>query len=361
MVMESLRPAKCRHGKKLSTHGFCGQRQRMLWMRAPCPPPIAMRVGAIDVGSNSVRMLVAEVPASGALSTVARAGEACRLGRGLDRTGVVDPEMATRAAVLVADFARRARELGAARLVICATAALRQASNGRAVAEAIAARAGEAVRILSGDEEARLVYQSVLHGLGRPASRTPCVVFDLGGGSTEVVSGLGLTPGRWTSLPCGAVSLTEQFLTSSPPASAEVAALEQHVDELLQRHCAFMPPSTPLLAGVGGTVTVLAALHRGITSYDPALLEGALVELPRLEELVERVVRSTEEERESWAVMGQGRSDIVVAGALVVRRLARRFPSRGLVCSTQGLRYGLARMAAAGALRPGGDARPLPG
>src|SRR5205085_2354093 len=99
--------------------------------------------------------------------------------------------------------------------------------------------------------------------------RSQCVVFDLGGGSTEVVSGLGLEPGRWTSLPVGAVNLTERHLHSDPPDLDEIAALESHVREHLMHDCALFPERAPLLAGVGGTITVLASLDRGITVYDP--------------------------------------------------------------------------------------------
>lgn len=306
-----------------------------------------MRVGAIDVGSNSIRLLVAEVPngEGGALHALLRAGEACRLGRGLDRSGRIEPDMQERAAELAGDFVRRARSLGVRRVVIGATAALRRASNGDEVAARIEERSGVPVRILTGDEEARLVYEAVVFGFGAMAWRSPAVVFDLGGGSTEVVSGLGKVPGRWASLPFGAVTLTEKFLANSPPTVAEAEALVAHVDDRLMHQCAYMPDETPLLAGVGGTVTVLAALDRGITSYDPNLLEGWLIESSRLDDLVQRIVRSTEAERRTWAILGHGRSDIVAAGALVVGCLARRFPSRGLMCSTQGLRYGLARLA----------------
>lgn len=306
-----------------------------------------MRVGAIDVGSNSIRLLVAEVPNAdgGALRAVMRAGEPCRLGRGLDRSGLIEPEMCERVAELAADFVRRSRSLGARRVVIGATAAMRRAANGDEVAARIQERSGVPVRILTGDEEARLVYEAVVLGFGAMAWRSPAVVFDLGGGSTEVVSGLGKVPGRWASLPFGAVTLTEKFLAESPPSEAEIEALTAHVDDRLMHQCASMPTETPLLAGVGGTVTVLAALDRGISNYDPGLLEGWMIESPRLEELVARIVRSTEAERRGWVVLGHGRSDIVAAGALVIGCVAKRFPSRGLMCSTQGLRYGLARLA----------------
>ena len=308
-----------------------------------------MRVGAIDVGSNSVRLLVADILGSHDRSdalTVARAGEPCRLARGLDRTGNVEPEMAERAASLAADFARRARALGAVHTLVGATAALRNAANGKWVASRITERSGLPVRILTGDEEARLVYQSVVAGLGGRAEQHSCVVFDIGGGSTEVVSGVGMRPGRWTSLPFGAVSLTERHLHSNPAVQSEVEGLEADVQEILMHECALMPDRAPMLIGVGGTVTVLASMDRRLISYEPGELEGWTISAASLADLIARLVASSQEDRTSWPVMGEGRADIVVAGSLVVRALFRRFPSAGLVCSTRGLRYGLARLAA---------------
>lgn len=309
----------------------------------------AVRVGAIDIGSNSVRLLVADVSSAPGvdLVTVVRAGEHCRLGRGLGLTGVIEAAAADRAAALALEFVKRARSLGAGPLLIGATAALRGAANGPGVASLIAERCGVPVRILSGDEEARLVYESVVLGLGAPARRSSCVVFDLGGGSTEVVSGFGPSPGRWESLPFGAVSLTERFLHANPPSPDETAALEDFVELEIRERTSRMPEATPLLAGVGGTVTGFGVLDRGLTAYEPSLVEGWVVEAARLEGLVERLIGSTEDERRRWGGLGSARADIVVAGALVVRLLARRFKARGLVCSTRGLRYGLARLAAA--------------
>jgi exopolyphosphatase/guanosine-5'-triphosphate,3'-diphosphate pyrophosphatase len=223
---------------------------------------------------------------------------------------------------------------------------MRNASNGNEVAALIGARCGEAVRILTGEDEARLMYQAVIGGLGRPVRDNSCVVFDLGGGSTEVVSGVGERPGRWTSLPFGAVSLTEKHLHSNPPSPVEIEALNRDVSNVLMHECAHMPDRAPVLAGVGGTITVLAMLDRRLKSYDPARLEGWGIPAERLEALTARICATTQEERRNWPAMGEGRADIVVAGVLVVAALARRFPSPVLVCSTQGLRYGLVRMAA---------------
>ena len=305
-----------------------------------------VRVCAVDVGSNSVRLLVADVKADGAVTAIVRAGEPCRLGRGLHRSGLIEEPTATRAASLILDFVQRGLGLGARRVLIGATAALRDAANGREVAARISERCGFPVRILSGEQEARLVYEAVVTGLGGPARRSSCVVFDLGGGSTEVVSGFGPSPGRSTSLPFGAVSLTERFLHANPPADNEIADLDAHVNRELESRCAGMPDETAVLAGVGGTVTAFAVIDRGLRTYDPDLVEGWLIETARLEAMVARLVRTSEAERRSWTVLGGGRADIVVAGARVVLQLTRRFRSRGLICSTRGLRYALARMAA---------------
>ena len=326
--------------------------------------PNHMRVGAIDIGSNSIRMLVADVPGAGtgedAVRVVARAGEACRMARGLQRSGRIDAEIAGRAGAITRAFAERARALGAVHIVCGATAALRNAANGAEVAQAIEQSGAVPVRILSGDDEARLVYRSVVLGLGGGARRSSCVVFDIGGGSTEVVSGVGDQPGRWVSLPFGAVSLTERHLTANPPSPGEVEELKREVWGAIMHDCAYMPPRSPLLAGVGGTVSLLAALDLALSEYEPSLLEGLAITPPRLGSLIQRILSSTHEERRSWPVMGEGRADIVVAGALVVGLLAERFPSPALVCSTQGLRYGLVRLAAEEARAGGGGGNSAP-
>lgn len=309
-----------------------------------------MRVGAIDIGSNSIRLLVADVPVggawTGAIDSVARAGESCRLGRGLHESGRIAADVAERAGTIAQEFARRARGLGASRLLAAATAAIRVAENGREVADAIGQRAGLPIRILTGEEEARLVYTSVVLGLASRARESQNVVFDLGGGSTEVVSGVGPRPGRWHSIPFGAVNLTERLLPGDPPSAEQLAHAREAISEEVMHGCAYLPARATVLAGVGGTVTVLASLDRGLADYDPALLEGWFVPRERAEQLIGGLVSATPEARRRLPVMGEGRADIIGAGALVVEALLRRFDAPGLVCSTQGLRYGLARWAA---------------
>ena len=309
-----------------------------------------IRVAAIDIGSNSIRLLVGDVsaPEDGdfSLKTITRAGEPCRLARGLEESGLIDPGVARRAATVTAYLVARARNLGCRHTVIGATAALRGASNGPEVADLIASAAGLPIRVLSGEEEARIVYKAVVCGLGVAVKRHSCVVFDIGGGSTEVVSGVGAEAGRWVSLPFGAVTLTEKHFRSNPPLPGEIEALDSEVRSEIMHQCALLPVQSPVLAGVGGTVTVLALMDRGLEQYDPTFIEGWGIKRDRLEQHATRLLGSNLKERRSWPGMGEGRADIVAAGAIVVRALADRFPAPALLCSTQGLRYGLARLAA---------------
>jgi exopolyphosphatase/guanosine-5'-triphosphate,3'-diphosphate pyrophosphatase len=258
----------------------------------------------------------------------------------------VADELAERAATIAHEFARRARSLGAVHVVAGATAALRSAANGVEAAARISARSGVTVRVLSGDEEARLVYRAVVLGLGARSRSSQCVVFDLGGGSTEVVSGVGARPGRWTSLDFGAVSLHERALPGDPPDEATIQSARETIARELMHGCAQLPERATLMAGVGGTVTVLASLDRGLSDYDPALLEGWYIERARAQGMIDRIVRLSHEERRKLPIMGEGRADIIGAGVLVVEALMNRFQAPGLVTSTQGLRYGLVRLAA---------------
>jgi exopolyphosphatase/guanosine-5'-triphosphate,3'-diphosphate pyrophosphatase len=306
-----------------------------------------MDIGAVDIGTNSVRLLVARTRGSDLpLQTLVRAGEACRLGRGLHRTGMIDGEMVERACEVVARMVERARSEGAERIIVAATQALRVASNRDEVRERIAQAAGLPVRILSGEEEARLTYGAVIESLGSAAARHACVVFDLGGGSTEIASGVGRDVGRFASIPMGAVSLTERFLGDRPADHDGITGLDRHVEAALAQHCRDYPSDPAIFAGVGGTVTVLASLFLDLPRYDPGRIDGCAIPAADVGRLVERLTWMDPESRRRILVMGEGRADIIAAGARAVLAMLRFFKARTLTASSQGLRYALARLAA---------------
>ncbi len=305
-----------------------------------------MNVAAIDIGSNSIRLLVVGPGGRpGSLRPILRLGEPCRMGRGLHRNGAIEGAMVERAREILIDLVDRARQHGARHIVVAATQAIRSAANQPAVISRLEEACGLRVRVLSGEEEARLVYAAVVESLGALAVRAPCLVFDVGGGSTEVVSGLEAMPGRWVSLPIGAVSLTERFLPDDPPLPDQIAGLEGEVREQLDRGCAQFSKPVSTLAGVGGTVTVLASLHMGLRHYDPRRIESRVIPAGEVSRLADRLAGMSRHERQALPVMGEGRADIVAAGAILARAIVHHFGAPGLICSSQGLRYALARIA----------------
>src|SRR5580765_8203042 len=175
----------------------------------------AVRIGAVDIGTNSVRLLVADVDDEEKLRTSHRMGEISRLGEGLDRTGVIDPAASARTLECLERFVHEAEYSGASRIRVAGTNAFRVARNGPELAARFSERIGYPVEILSGEEEARLVFLAVLSGLNH--SRGHSIVVDIGGGSTEIISGEGETGTQVISLELGCVRLTERMVRSDPP------------------------------------------------------------------------------------------------------------------------------------------------
>lgn len=294
------------------------------------------RVASIDVGTNSVRVLLAEVGPAGALRTRLRQGTITRLGQGMVATGAISDEARQRTIDAVRNFVEEAEYGGAQDIVITGTSAFREATNGSEVARSIAAAVGYEVRILSGEEEARMVFAAVA---GDHAG--PCVVIDIGGGSTEVIA---RDADSWwvRSMQLGAVSMTEQFLTTDPPPPHERQALLAHVVASLAAHLAgFQPPAGAVVYGVGGTVTALAAVYKGLTRYDPAAIEGEVLPLPRMVEIAESLWRLPVTQREVIPGVNSGRADIILAGSTILLALLERLGVRQLTASTRGLRYGI--------------------
>ncbi len=314
-------------------------------MSIPPPSQRLVRIASIDIGTNSVRLLVAERGGNGEVRPLVRLGESCRLGEGLETTGRIGPRAEERTRDTLGRFARRARELECAEVLVAATNALRSAENGPEVTARLEKAAGFPIRILSGEEEARLVYEAVVEGLRWDRERGEYLVVDIGGGSVEVVRGEGLEVGPWASLELGCVRLTERFLRSDPPASSELADLRAFLRETWVRHDVLLRPTPQAAAGVGGTVTALAALNLGLRRYDASRVEGHLLATGDIRRLTDSLTRLTTAERQALATVGPGRADILPAGCVLLVSLCEAAGLASLTASTQGLRYALARAA----------------
>lgn len=308
-------------------------------------PQPALRVAAIDIGTNSIRLLVAERNSHGDVRPLVRLGESCRLGEGLDATGRIGARAEERTRDTLSRFARRARELDCVHVIVAATNALRSAENGAEVTDRLSAAAGYPIRILSGEEEARFVYQAVIDGLRWDPGRGEYLIVDIGGGSVEIVRGVGLAVEHWVSLELGCVRLTERFLRSDPPSAGELNDLRAFLRAEWVRLDPLLRPTPQAAAGVGGTITALAALNLGLRRYDASRVEGHLLPTGDVRRLTESLCGLTTGERQALATVGPGRADILPAGCVLLVSLLEAAGLASISASTQGLRYALARQA----------------
>jgi exopolyphosphatase/guanosine-5'-triphosphate,3'-diphosphate pyrophosphatase len=308
---------------------------------------VSPRFATIDVGTNTVLLLVAEQRPGGFAPVVERA-EITRLGRGVDRSGALDPEAVRETVAVLAVFAGEARALGAQAIACVATSAARDARNGAAFFEAARAQAGLSPEVISGEEEARLVYRSAwrdfgLGGGGMPAG-LPLSVLDVGGGSTEFTWGDGPEPRGRTSLQVGAVRLTERLALPEPVGPTGLRALRSAAAQALlglRRLEGVAELAGTRLVGVAGTVTTLAAVEQALPAYDPLRVHGATLTLDQVEALTERMATMTVAARRLLPGMEPKRADVIVAGGAVVGEAMRATGFQRLTVSDRGVRWGL--------------------
>lgn len=294
------------------------------------------RVAAVDLGTNSTRLLVADVE-DGALSEVVRRLTITRLGEGVDARQRLLPVPITRVRNCLVDYRRELESLGATRTLAIATSAVRDAENGEAFLGEVEWSYGFTTRLLDGDEEAALMARGVLAGRRVPDD---VLLVDIGGGSTELV--------RWargevafaTSLDVGCVRLTERFLRADPPAPRELLAAAMEVRGLL-------PAIDPTSAiGVAGTVTTLAALDLGLQAYDPARTHGHVVSREAIEDWLSRLAAMPLAERLAVPGIEPGRASVIVAGVVILREILDAYGLPGIEASEQDILQGAALAAA---------------
>lgn len=300
------------------------------------------RFAAIDVGTNSVLLLVAERDEGGPFRAVLERAEITRLGRGVDQTRRLTEEAIEDTVSCVEDFAKEARALGAEAIAASATSAARDAQNGRDFLDAARARAGVEVEILSGEEEAQLSFAAVHADFARGAPG-PLVALDIGGGSTELIYGAE-DPARprveyRRSFDVGSVRLTERFVTANPIPPEDRRRIREALKE------AFTPlpppPARATLVGVAGTVTTLYSVLHDVEPYDAALVHGRVLRRGELEDLAARLADLSLEARRAVRGLQPKRADVIPAGTYVLLEAMERLGVAECVVSDRGLRWGL--------------------
>jgi exopolyphosphatase/guanosine-5'-triphosphate,3'-diphosphate pyrophosphatase len=309
-----------------------------------------MRVAAVDLGTNSTRLLVADID-DGRVEDLARETRITRLGEGVDERRRLLPLPIARVRNTLSDFRRQTESLGAERTLLVATSAVRDAENGEAFLGEIEWSYGFATRLVSGEEEADLTYRGVTAGR---AFAPGTIVVDLGGGSTELVS-----EGLRISLDVGSVRLTERFLASDPPTPSELEAAAAAVRAALaERVPDDVRASTTAAIGVAGTVTTLAALDLGLVEYDRERVHGHRIASAAIDELLARLAALPVAERRELPGLEPERAPVIVGGVVIVRELLRHLGLDELEVSEHDLLDGIALEAAELPVPVEGDAPP---
>jgi exopolyphosphatase/guanosine-5'-triphosphate,3'-diphosphate pyrophosphatase len=316
-----------------------------------------MRVAAIDIGTNTVLLLVAEADpkSDGALVAIEERATITRLGQGVDKTRALAPDAIARTNACLTEYATAIRALGvdAARVGVVGTSAMRDAKGGEAVREHVRRELGVEARVISGDEEARLTFGGAVSGLG--LDEGPVAVFDIGGGSTEVVVGKVGAHGEAGaityahSFDVGSVRITERHIANDPPTAAEIDAITRELARVFaavpdaartSRDGAGAGARSPV--GIAGTMTTLAAVAMRMDPYDGARVHGYVMTVDELRRVVADLAALPIDARRALPGMEPKRADVIVAGGLIALALADRLDAREVRISDRGVRWGLA-------------------
>jgi exopolyphosphatase / guanosine-5'-triphosphate,3'-diphosphate pyrophosphatase len=298
----------------------------------------SQRVAVVDVGSNSTRLLVADV--DGGVSVVERQSRVTRLGRGVDLSGQLSDEAIEAACDAIADYVELCRELKAEQVTAIATSAVRDASNGEAFVAELRERFALSARVLDGEKEARLTYRGAT---AEQPPQVPTLVIDIGGGSTEMIVGTGTEIAFHASLQAGVVRHTERHISGDPPTAVELEALADDVRALIEEAPAGHP-GTRVSAGiaVAGTPTSLSAVELGLEPYNPARVHGHVLSLETIQHLLSQFASAPLAERIAIPGLHPDRASTIIAGCVILIEAMRAFGLDRIQASEHDILYGMA-------------------
>ena len=305
---------------------------------------MTLRVAAIDCGTNSIRLLVADIE-NEKLTDVIRTMVIVRLGEGVDKTGEFSQAALARTFSALDEFAELIAEHKPERVRFVATSASRDVSNREVFVSGINARLGIEPDIISGDEEAELSFLGATADLVNfdSAPVSPYLVVDIGGGSTEFV--LGTTkPTAAISTNVGCVRMTERHLVSDPPTAEQIAGATSDIDAAIDQAYSAVPISeAKSLIGLAGSVTTVAALALGLAEYDSEAIHGSRISSSKVHRVTQELLTMTRAQRATLGPMHEGRIDVIASGALVLDRIMARTGLSEVVVSERDILDGIAR------------------
>ena len=318
------------------------------------------RVAAVDCGTNSIRLLIADVNRD-ELIDVHRELRIVRLGQGVDASGRLAPEAIARTETALEDYADLVRHHGADAVRMVATSATRDAANRDEFVGMVTKVLGVPPEVISGEDEAALSFVGAVHSLPHLTGRV--VVADIGGGSTELIAGPAdrFAPLQVHSMDVGCVRMTERHLRADPPSADQIAATVRDIRDALDHAAEDVPLNEPAaLIGVAGTVTTVAALAMGLDCYDPGRIHGATVTAPAVDAVTTMLLAMTHDERAALPVMHTGRIDVIGGGALILHTLMTAMGVSKVVASEHDILDGMALRLAASVVGADEAARRVP-
>jgi exopolyphosphatase/guanosine-5'-triphosphate,3'-diphosphate pyrophosphatase len=298
-----------------------------------------MRLASIDIGTNTILMLVADVERNGSLSVVRDEHFIARLGKGVDEHGLIQKETFQRVRRILSQLKSIADSNGVQHLAACGTSALRDAANRQEFIDFIREHLSIYIKILSGQEEAESTYLGAVSEYLEDSPSGEYAVLDIGGGSTELVAGTGSTVSSAVSINIGSVRLTERILKNSPPDNTAlenaVKLVQDHLRDILP-----LPPATTLI-GVAGTLTTLAALDLQLKTFDKTLINRSVLTKETIERIFQDLRYLTLDQIRSYPQIHPSRADILLAGILILSETLHKVNLPQITVSDRGLRYGI--------------------
>jgi exopolyphosphatase/guanosine-5'-triphosphate,3'-diphosphate pyrophosphatase len=302
---------------------------------------MSSRLGFLDIGTNTILCLIAELKSDGGFDVLDDLAEITRLGQGVDRTRQISREGEERSLQVLRRYLERCRCLNVEAIVAVGTSALRDAQNSAEVRARIKQQLGLEVRVISGEKEAAYAFLAVQKGLA--LAKQELLVVDVGGGSTEFIRGNAAGICQAVSIDIGTVRLTEQFLHSDPVRKEEcekmIGVIEKELARLPDQW--FKDGPALRLVGIAGTFTTLSAVERELLRYAHAEVHGSRLTLSEVRRQVALFQNKTIEERKAIPGLDPRRADVMVAGSILIERIMAAFHSERVIVSDQGVRYGL--------------------
>jgi len=305
-----------------------------------------MILAGIDIGTNSLRLLIAQIDHD-IFREIYSDRKTTRLGQGLDGMGAICREAEERSLDALWDFAKKLRQHDVQHIAAIGTSALRNASNARDFIQEVKNKTGLKIVIISGEEEARLTSIGVarsFEGNGRTGRDKieKAIILDVGGGSTEILVTAHGQDTIVASLHLGAVYLSERFIQHDPPEINELELMRATIRRELEKLTSGTQPTWGgVFAGTAGTITTLAAMAQGLETYDPARINGAVLNRESIDNIIDTLIHMTLDERRSIRGLEEGREDIILAGAVVTQEIMKYFGSSSMIVSEWGLREGI--------------------